>query len=245
MEIPENNIESYCLEGDLIKYSGHYGCFGVDSKYFDDSFDLGGIEKELFYYIIKKIEIFTGKKDNNEIIKGIRLTYKNIKTKEIKELSKRKGDKDYDDEDITRFELQPGEYLINFYIRFQNNDDSISQLGFETNKKRKIFKGSEIGEEKIISSNGGENMIFGTFGHYKEKLESFGVLYYSLKDYAKKFSFHYFQLKFKIKNDKKFREEIESKFKTLSESDKYLFKTCLLPDAAFNCIMKYCLFDAE
>lgn len=245
MEIPEKKIESYCLKGDLIKYSGPYGCFGVDSKFFDDSFDLGGNEKELFYYIIKKIEIFTGKKDKNEIIRGIRLTYKNIKTKEIKELSKREGDKDYDDEDITKFEVQPGEYLMNFYIRFQNNADSITQLGFETNKKRKIIKGSEIGEEKFIKSNGGQNLIIGTFGHYKEKMDSFGVLYYNLKDYFKKFSLHYFQLKFKIKNSKEFREQIESKFNTLSESDKYLFKACLLPDAIFNCIMKFCLFEAE
>lgn len=243
MENQEKKLESYCLKSDLIKYCGPFGCFSIDSTYFDDSFDLGGNEKELFYYIIKKIEIFTGKKDDNEIIRGIRLTYKNIKTKKIKELAIRKGDKDYDDEEITRLEIQPGEYLTNFYIRFQYNADSISQLGFETNKKRKIIKGSEIGEEKNISSNGGKNIIIGTFGHYKEKLDSFGVLYYNLKDFIKKFCFHYFQLKFKIKKDKKFREIIESQFTTLSESDKYLFKTCLLPDSVFNCIMKFCLFE--
>ena len=142
MEIPEKKIESYCLKGDLIKYSGVYGCFGINSKYFDDSFDLGGNEKELLYYILKKIEIFTGKKKDKELIRGIRLTYKNIKTKEIKELSKRRGSQDYDDEEITIFDIQPGEFLINFYIRFANNEDSIFQLGFETNKKRKILKGS-------------------------------------------------------------------------------------------------------
>ena len=233
---------AYCLEGDLVNYSGNYGAFDINSNYFDDSKDLGGTQETLLRNIIKRIKIYTGKRDNKEIIGGIQLTYKNINTKEIKELSIRKGNINYEDEEIEIFEIKPGEYLINFFIRFPNDGEYIYQIGFETNKKRKILKGSDIGENKIIKSNGGENIIVGTFGYFSTKLDSFGVLYVHLREYFKKFYIAYFELKYKIKKDEKFRKEIEYKFETLSLSNKYLFKTCLLPDGIFADIIKFCLF---
>ena len=233
---------SYCLEGDVVKYSYNYGGITTESKLFDDSKDLGGEEDSFIQYLIKKIKIYSGIKNNKEVIGGVQLTYINLKTKEIKELPLRKGDIEYEDEDITTFELLPNEYLINLFIRFTDDADYIYQLGFETNKKRKILKGSENGSCKKVYSNGGENIIIGTFGNFNKKLDSFGILYANLKDYMKKFYLIYFQLKFKIKKDEKFRKENEEKYNSFSNSDKYLFKACLLPDSAFNEIMKFCMF---
>ena len=234
----------YCLEGDFVEYSDNYGCFCLDSKYFDDSQDLGGTEDSLLHYSIKIIKIYTSKIYKNKYILGIQLTFRNSITKELKELPLRKMiTKNLDENiDCIKFELQPGEYLNNFYIRYYNESEYIYQIGFETNKKRRFFQGSENGEKRIIDSNDGEKLILGTYGYYRNNLESLGVLYVDLKKYLKRFSKCYFELKFKLKKDKKFKKENEDKYETFSESDKYLFKACLLPDSVFNEIMKFCMF---
>ena len=234
---------AYCLEGNFVQYSSNFGTISYNSKYFDDSKDLGGTEDSLLQNVIKSIKIYTGKEDNKEIIGGIQITYKNIKTKEIKELPIRKGDINYEDEEVTVFELKSSEYLTKFYIRFDSDPDGdyIYQLGFETNKKRKIIKGSEYGKYSNNSFILENKIIFGTFGHYKKKLDSFGILYVKLKDYFEKFNRGYFELKFKFKKDKNFKKKIEEKYKSLSASDKFLLKSCLLPDSPFNEIMKFCI----
>ena len=204
---------------------------------------MGGTEESLLQYIIKKIKIFSGKKNEKEIIGGIQLIYQNLKSKEIKELDARKGNVDYEDENIDIFELHSGEYLINFFVRISEDRDYICQLGFETNKCRKIVKGSDNGENKIITTNGGRNLILATFGHYNINFESIGVLYINIEDYLKKFYKGYFELKFKLKKDEKYKKKIEKSYETLSTSDKMLLNSCLLPDSTFNIIMKYCIFS--
>ena len=232
---------SYCLESDVVKYSRLYGYIDLNSQYFDDSKDLGGTDKALLDHIIKSIKIYSGKKDDIIIIGGMQITYWNLKTKEILELNARKGDIQYEEEDIENFDIKPGEYLTNFYIRFNNDNNYITQLGFETNKKRKILKGSETGELKYININGGENYILGTFGNFNQKLDSFGVLYISFKDYIKIKYRSYFELEYKIRKDKTFKDKIEQNFENLSESYKYLFRSCLLPNSLFLEIMKFCI----
>ena len=232
---------SYCLESDVVKYSRHYGYIDLNSKYFDDSKDLGGTDKTLIDHIIKSIKIYSGKKDDIIIIGGMQITYWNLKTKEILELNARKGDIQYEDEDMETFDIKTGEYLTNFFIRFNNDNNYITQLGFETNKKRKILKGSETGELKYIDINGGENYILGTFGNFNQKLDSFGVLYINFKDYIKNKYRAYFELEYKIRKDKTFKNKIEQNFENLSESNKYLFRSCILPNSLFLEIMKFCI----
>ena len=55
------------------------------------------------------------------------------------------------------------------------------------------------------------------------------------------FFFGYFQLRYKLKNDEKFKKEWIEKENTLKEEDKALLKTCLLPDTSFNEIIKFVL----
>ena len=232
---------SYNLEGDFVKYSGNFGIIDINSIPFDDSKDLGGTVDSLLQYLIKSIKIYIGKKDGFEIIGGIQLTYKSVNSKDLKELPIRKGKIDYEDEDIETFELKSGEYLTNFSIRFENDGNYIYQIGFETNKHRKILKGCEKGEDKCVDSNDGKNIIVGTFGNYYLKLDSCGILYINIKDYLNRFSKGYFELKFLLRKNEIYRREIESKYDSFSDPDKYLFKTCFLPDGAFNEIMKFCV----
>ena len=233
---------NYCLEGDFIQYGNIYGRIDVNSKPFDDSKELGGTEELFLQYLIKKIKIYTKLVKGKHIISGIQLTYQNIKTKQFKELPIRNQNTKIEEEEIELFELKPGEYLTNFYIRFSFDSDYIYQLGFETNKKRKIIKGSEFGEKKNIRINCGNNLILGTFGFYSENIYSLGVLYVNLVEYLKKYYIGYFELKKKLKKDEKFKQNIEKNIIGYSNIDKCLYKVSLLPDAIFNEIIKFCIF---
>ena len=228
---------NYCLDTHFIQYSLIYGRIDIHSKLFDDSKDLGGTEENLLENLIKKVKIYTKNINNKQIISGIQLAYQNIRTREIKELPIRfKDTKNYKNdqsEETEIFELKSGEYLTKFYIRFALDAKYIYQLGFETNKKRKILKGCLDGEDKNIRINNQENIILGTFGYFKDKLDSLGVLYVNIKEYLKKYYVGYFELKSKLKKDENFKKKIEDNIENISEVEKYLVKTALLPDAVF------------
>ena len=138
-----------------------------------------------------------------------------------------KPEKNNNNEEIEIFELKPGEYLTNFYVRFSLDNKYIYQLGFETNKKRKLLKGTEYGEEKNIRTNGGKNIIIGTYGYYSEFLDSLGLFYVDLEKYLKRYYIGYFELKLKLKNDEKFKANIKKSITDYSEKDKCLFKTTI------------------
>ena len=56
-------------------YGGKFGWIYSESKHFNDKDFLGD---NYLQYKITKIKIWSGKKDNKEIINGIQVTYKNI-----------------------------------------------------------------------------------------------------------------------------------------------------------------------
>ena len=72
-------------------------------------------------------------------------------------------------------------------------------------------------------------------------MDSFGVLYINFKDYIQNKYRAYFELEYKIRKDKSFKDKIEENFGTLSEEYKYLFRSCILPNSLFLEIMKFCI----
>ena len=182
----------------LFQYSGKYGWSYQDSTNFLDNDFLG--ENYLYYKIIK-IKIWSGKIDSKDIINGVQVFYKNILDGNIITPGEYKGDEGCDN--VYEFEIKANEYLINFHIRF---DIYITQVGFETNKGNKILVGGTIGEDKPILSNGGDNIILFLYGSYNNCLYALGVGYVNKKNYLKKFYIGYFELYFKLNNDKEFRE---------------------------------------
>ena len=237
----DNNLK------ELIQYSNLYGHIGKNSKVFDDSKDLGDDydddnKENIFQYKIKIIKIYTKEITKKNAIYSIQIIYKNIINNELIELPLRVDNTEIlKSEDTEVFELKSGEYLTNFYIRFDMKKEYISQLGFETNKKRKILKGGDRGEEKIIRTNNKGNIILGTFGYFSKFLDSFGILYTSLNEYIKKYYIGYYELKFKLKKDEKFKNTLKEKINNLNDINKCLFNACLMPDRVFNEIMKFCL----
>ena len=218
---------------EIFHYGGKFGWVYQNSKHFNDKDFLGD---NYLYYKIQKIKIWSGKKDSKDIINGIQVWYKNILDGKLVSPGEFKGDEGNDN--VIEFEIKSNEYLTDFHIRI---DTEVTQVGFETNKHSKILVGGTQGEDKIISSNGGENIIVFFYGAYENVLHSLGVGYVLKKDYMKTLFIGFFQLRFRLKKDEKFKKEWNEKESTLSESDKVLLRTCLLPDTAFNEIIKFCL----
>ena len=221
------------MEDEIFHYGGKFGWIYQNSKHFNDKDFLGD---NYLYYKIQKIKIWSGKKDSKDIINGIQVWYKNILDGKLVTPGEFKGDEGNDN--VVEFEVKPNEYLTDFHIRI---DTEVTQVGFETNKHNNILVGGTQGEDKIINSNGGENIIVFLYGAYDNLLHALGVGYVNKKDYMKTLFIGFFQLRHKLKKDEAFKKKCLENENALSESDQVLLKTCLLPDTAFNEIIKFCL----
>jgi hypothetical protein len=218
-----------------IKYSGNYGGITQESQFWDDFEDYG--EKKLLNLKLIKIRIYSGKFNDKDAIFGVGFTYKDlINGKEI--VVDHKGSNDFID--VKEFIIKPSEYVTDFHIRFTNEAEYISQLGYTTNKGNPILVGSEEGEDKTILSNGGDNIIVGTFGCVNKKLDATGVLYINKKEYFKKLLNGIFILRHIIKKDKKFKEEWDKKQKDLPKDTQFVWRAVNLPEAALFQIIRYC-----
>lgn len=233
MSDQESNDEE---EKELIHYSGNYGGITQESKFWDDFEEMG--EKELLKLKIIKIKIFLGKYNEKDCISGINVTFKNIITGEIKNTGDHKGSDDFID--VKEININGDEYLTDFHIRFTNDAEYISQLGYSTNKKNKILVGTEEGEDKTLELNGGKNIILGTFGCTDNKLGATGIYYINKKEFIKKRCFGLIMLNHLIKTDEQFKKETQNNYNKLSDDYKYFWKTVNLPDAAFSQVIKFC-----
>ena len=222
---------------ELIHYSGNYGGITQDSKFWDDYEDMG--EEELLKHKIIKIKIYSGTFQKKQVIFGINYTFQNLFTGEILRSKDHRGSEDFND--VREFNIKDDEYLTEFHIRFPSDAEYISQLGFGTNKKRMILIGTEDGEDRNISSNGKDNVIIGTFGCIDKKLDAFGCLYISKKEYLKRFLFSFFMLRHLFKKDQNFKKEWDKKYKALPQDYQYLWKTVnISDDKLFSQIIKFC-----
>lgn len=221
------------MEDEIFHYGGKFGWIYQNSKHFNDKDFLGD---NYLYYKIQKIKIWSGKKDSKDIINGIQVWYKNILDGKLVTPGEFKGDEGNDN--VVEFEVKPNEYLTDFHVRI---DTEVTQVGFETNKHNNILVGGTQGEDKIINSNGGDNIIVFLYGAYDNLLHALGVGYVNKKDYMKTLFIGFFQLRHKLKKDEAFKKKCAEIESTLAESDKVLLRTCLLPDTAFNEIIKFCL----
>ena len=215
-----------------FNYGGKYGWVYQDSKSFDDMQNIFK-EKYLQQKIIK-LKIWSGKKDGSDVIYGIQAFYKNINTGKLTITDEYKGD---GFQTVEEFNIKSNEYLNKFYVRF---DTEITRVGFETNKGNKFIVGDGKGEDKYIKINDGNNIIITIYGCYNKYLEAIGVGYVERNWYLKKMCFGYFELRFKFKKDENFKNEWLKKYDNLNLFEKALLKTCILPDAAFTQIIRFC-----
>ena len=222
---------------ELIKYTGNFGLITQDSVFWDDFEEMG--EEKLLKHKIIKVKIYTGTYSKKQVIFGFGCVFKDLFTGEVKEEKLHKGTEQFDD--VTEYDIKGEEYLTDFHIRIPNEFEYITQLGFGTNKKNPcLLVGTEEGEDKTIESNGGDNIIVGTFGCTFKKLDAMGCLYVSKKEYLKRRLFFIFMLKYKIKKDGNFKKAWEEKCNTLPLEYQFLWRTVNLHDAAFSQIIRFC-----
>ena len=228
----QNSIDD---DDEIIHYSAMFGNLDNESKiwYVND-------EIELLKSRIINIKIFSNMYEGKEIINGIEYTFKNLNTGKTQNILHRGS---YNFINVKEFRINNNEYLTDFYIRFKNEAEYISQLGFSTNLKRTIIVGNEEGELKIIDSNGGNNIIIGIFGAVNKKLDSLGILYISKKNYVKYYIFPFLFLRYRIKNNENFKKEWEQRYKELPIEDQYIWKMVNLEDDnLLYLIFKFCYF---
>ena len=223
-----------------VEYTGSYGFINAaDQKnviFFDDEENIG--KKELSKSKIIDIKIYTKIIEGKNCITGLEYTIRSLYSgKDV--VVTHKVSNEFDD--YKHLELISGEYLKEIIIRFPNNAEYITQLGFITNKNNRIIAGEEDGEIKRIDMNEGKNIILGMSGYVGDKLNCIGCSYTSKKEFASSILFKFFLLRHLIKKDEEFKKKWDEKYNELSPEFKMIWRTVNLPDNCFNIIINTCL----
>ena len=223
-----------------VEYTGSYGFINAaDQKnviFFDDEENIG--KKELSKSKIKDIKIYTKIIEGKNCITGLEYTIRSLYSgKDV--VVTHKVSNEFDD--YKHLELISGEYLKEIIIRFPNNAEYITQLGFITNKNNRIIAGEEDGEIKRIDMNEGKNIILGMSGYVGDKLNCIGCSYTSKKEFASSILFKFFFLRHLVKKDEKLKKKWDEKYNELAPEFKMIWRTVNLPDNCFNIIINTCL----
>ena len=218
-----------------IKSIGLYGVihYGETQRFYDYNFST---KENLYKYRISKIRVFMGEKNT---ILGLQTFFKNLSGEEIAGAEGR--DKSVKELDIKTLEIPANDFLCNLKIFV--GDDFITKLIFITKKGKELAVGNDEGEDRIVSQINADKdkIILSLFGGYKKNmLQAISCKYLPITDYLGP-TMGYFELKKKLKHED-FKQKILDKYDSLSETDKVLFKTCCLPDNAFNEVIKFCLY---
>ena len=223
-----------------VEYTGSYGFINAaDQKnviFFDDEENIG--KKELSRSKIIDIKIYTKIIEGKNCITGLEYTIRSLYSgKDV--VVTHKVSNEFDD--YKHLELISGEYLKEIIIRFPNNAEYITQLGFITNKNNRIIAGEEDGEIKRIDMNEGKNIILGMSGYVGDKLNCIGCSYTSKKEFASSILFKFFFLRHLVKKDEEFKKKWDEKYNELAPEFKMIWRTVNLPDNCFNIIINTCL----
>ena len=225
------NINEEEEDGDKCIYTAKYGKIISTSTQFDDHSLLGA-----FYYQYKPEKILFWTDANKKKITGIQTWFKNSVDSNSINSGENKGT---DSLDPNEFVINPNEYLTDCEI--WDGGTYISGILLRTNKKNEFFVGEKKGNKMDIPSlKDGKKIIISFFGSYNQYLESFGLHLMHNKDYMKVLFTGYFELKAKLKKEK-YKEEIMKNFDKYPEKEQYIIRTCLLPSAPFNEVMKFCV----
>ena len=219
-------------EGEKCIYTAKYGKINPTSTQFDDHSLLGA---NFYQYKPEKIYFWT---TPDKKITGIQTWFKNSVDSNSINSGENKGSLS---EDLNEFVINPNEYLT--YGEIYYEAANIRGILLRTNKLKEFFVGEKKGNKMDIPLlTDGKKIIISFFGSYNQYLESFGFHLMKNKDYMKVLFTGYFELKAKLKKEK-YKEEIMEliKNKKFTFQEETIVKTCLLPSAPFNEVMKFCV----
>ena len=221
-------------ENKVLEYISKIGSIYLNDKTFNHNEELG---ENNIYYKPEEIIIWTGEKNEENVLAGLEITYRNILDGTRKKCQDGCGN---NKKDKYTYIIKPTEYLIKFRIWIRDN--FIYKISLKTNKGNEIEIGDDKGEEIYIDELDGNNIIMSFNGNYNNYLTAIGLSYIEKKKYLQILFTGYFQLKALLKKEAK-RKEILKKVENgeYKKEDVALIKTCLLPDNPFNGIIKYCI----
>ena len=218
----------------ILKYISKKGSIHTNDIAFNHNNEIGD---KYLYYKPENIVIWTGLKNDEKVLAGIEISYRNILDGSKKKCKDSCG---LEIKEKSIYIIKPTEYLINFRIWI--GDDVIYKIILKTNKGNEFEVGTEKGTEIFIDELDGNNIIMSFMGNYNYYLTSLGLLYVEKKRYLEILFAGYFQLKALLRKEKKRKEILEKLEKgEYKKDDIALIKTCLLPDNPFNGIIKYCI----
>ena len=226
MFVDEEEEDEKCI------YTAKYGKVNLNSTQFDDHSLLGS---NYYQYKPEKILFWTNQQKK---IAGIQTWFKNAIDNNSINSGENKGS---ESEDLHQFDINPNEYLVNCEI--WDGNGFINGIYLKTNKGTEFFVGEKNGNKMDIEQlKDGKKIIISFFGSYANVLESFGLHLMEKKEYMKVLFTGYFELKAKLKKEK-YREEIEEKMKNkkFTFQEETIIRTCKLPSAPFNEVMKFCV----
>ncbi len=233
-EDEEYIIEEEEQKNQILEYLNHYGSLYQDDKVFNHCRDLG--EKNL-QYKPEKLILWFGEKNNENILAGAEITYRNIIDGTKREYKDGLGKKI---KDKYTFVIKPTEYLTNFRIWYA--DDSIYRIYLQTNKGKELCVGQKKGNEIIIDVFKEPQIILFFHGNYNNYLTAFSPILIQRDNYIKILFEGYFLLKAFLRREKK-REEVLKRMENgeFKDDEIALIRTCLLSDNPFNVIVKFCI----
>jgi hypothetical protein len=211
-----------------------YGSIFLNDQFFNHNEEIG---ENYLYYKPEEITIYIGKKNDDDVLSGVEILYRNILNGSKKKCNKGVGHiiKSY-----SKFIIKQTEYLNNFRIWI--GDDVIYKVSLKTNKGKEFEIGENKGEEIKIDNLDGNNIIMSFCGNYNNYLTSLGIITIDKGKYMQILFTGYFELKALLKKEDKRKEVIKNIEKGIYKQDVLaLIKTCLLPDNPFNGIIKYCI----
>ena len=218
----------------IIRYLNLYGNIYVDDQVFNHYRELG---EQCLQYKPETIIFWFGEKNNDNILAGAEIIYRNVIDGTKKEYKNCIGKKI---KDKYTFNINPTEYLTNFKI--WTSDDGIYRVYFQTNKGKEYSVGQKKGNDIIIDEFKSSQIILFFQGRCNNYLTAFSPIIIQRDKYLKILFEGYFLLKAFLKKEDK-REKILKKMENgeFKDDDVALIRTCLLSDNPFNIVIKYCI----
>ena len=106
-------------------------------------------------YILTRIKVWVGRKDDDVVIQGIQSFFKDIQTGEEITAGEYR-DKQAPFTSVHEFKLEADEYINDFHIKFDLN---VTEIGFTTNKGRTEKWGGQTGDVFFTHLTGAGKMV--------------------------------------------------------------------------------------
>ena len=224
------------------KKTAQYGLildYAKDTVNFDDSQLFS--EKLHFGTLLKSLKIYYKK---NQRLFGLKCFFINFISGERKKGEYHGGDENSKDIETKELTVNNNEYIQNFEISMDEKFESINYIKITTNQDNTIEFGEKKGKNITILGFEGDNMIQSFFGNYDNNgINSIGFQYFDKTQFSFYNIFPIIKLRYIFQHDENFKSKYESNYKELLKdniSDIYLYRTCILPEALFAKIVKYC-----